>query len=57
LNPLGAKGGAESSNETCPAALANAVEDALSPLGVKVTSLPLTPERVFDLIKNAQRSL
>jgi 2-furoyl-CoA dehydrogenase large subunit len=51
---LGSKGGAESSNETCPAALANAVEDALSPLSVKITELPLTPEKVLTLITEAQ---
>jgi aerobic carbon-monoxide dehydrogenase large subunit len=35
------------------AAIANAVEDALSPMGVKVTSLPLKPETVFNLIKES----
>jgi 2-furoyl-CoA dehydrogenase large subunit len=54
LTVLGSKGGAESSNETCPAALANAVEDALLPFNVKITELPLTPERILTLIREAQ---
>jgi aerobic carbon-monoxide dehydrogenase large subunit len=33
-----------------PAAVANAVEDALAPFGVTVRSLPLTPERVWRWI-------
>jgi carbon-monoxide dehydrogenase large subunit len=35
------------------AALGNAVTDALAPLGVAVRSLPLTPERVLDMIHAA----
>jgi carbon-monoxide dehydrogenase large subunit len=34
------------------AALGNAVTDALAPLGVRVTKLPLTPGRVLDLISS-----
>ena len=37
-----------------PAAVANALEDALQPLGVKITDLPLTPERIWKLIQAAQ---
>ena len=36
-----------------PAAIANAVEDALRPFGVEVTATPLTPERVRALIDAA----
>ena len=32
------------------AAVANAVEDALTPFNVKVTSLPITPEKVMNAI-------
>ena len=35
---------------TAAAAVANAVEDALAPFGVKVTSLPITPEKVFKAV-------
>jgi 2-furoyl-CoA dehydrogenase large subunit len=54
LTVLGSKGGAESSNETCPAALANAVEDALLPLNVKITELPITPDKIHTLIREAK---
>lgn len=56
ITVLGSKGGAESSNEVCPAALANAVEDALIPLNVTIRELPLTPEKVLTLIREAQAS-
>jgi carbon-monoxide dehydrogenase large subunit len=42
------------------AAIANAVTDALSPFGVRVTTLPLTPDRVIDLLAeghNAERRI
>ncbi|PSR34144.1 MAG: carbon monoxide dehydrogenase [Sulfobacillus benefaciens] len=42
--PLGAKGVGESSTETAPAALANAVSDAL---GIDINQLPMTPNRLF----------
>ena len=35
------------------ATLANAVTDALAPLGVAVTELPLSPERIHRLIQAA----
>jgi len=36
------------------AAVANAVEDALMPFGVKVTSLPITPEKVVRAIRETK---
>jgi len=36
------------------AAVGNAVTDALAPFGVRVTSLPLTPDRVLDLISTSK---
>jgi len=50
-NPLGIKGVGEGGAIGPPAAIANAVEDALSPFGVVVTELPLSPERVLALIR------
>jgi carbon-monoxide dehydrogenase large subunit len=38
-----------------PAAIANAVADALSPLGTDITELPVTPERLFRIIENAKQ--
>jgi aerobic carbon-monoxide dehydrogenase large subunit len=51
MNPLGVKGAAESGTIAAPAALASAIDDALSHLGVCVTDLPLTPDRLRALIR------
>jgi len=44
---LGSKGVGEGGAIPGPAAVANAVEDALAPYGVTIRSLPITPERVW----------
>jgi carbon-monoxide dehydrogenase large subunit len=49
-NPLGAKGVGESATVGTPAAIANAVVDALRPLNLSSLELPLTPERLWRLI-------
>jgi carbon-monoxide dehydrogenase large subunit len=49
-NPLGAKGVGEAGTVGTPAAIANAVVDALRPLGVQTVELPITTERVWRLI-------
>jgi 2-furoyl-CoA dehydrogenase large subunit len=46
---LGQKAAGEGAAIPSPAAIASAVEDALSPFGVKITDLPLTPEVVWRL--------
>ena len=38
-----------------PAAIANAVSDALSPLGIEIDTLPATPERLFRLVSEARK--
>jgi CO/xanthine dehydrogenase Mo-binding subunit len=50
VTPLGAKGVGEGGAIPGPAAVANAVEDALAPFGVVVRSLPITPEIVWRWI-------
>ncbi|MFJ1768570.1 xanthine dehydrogenase family protein molybdopterin-binding subunit [Amycolatopsis sp. NPDC088138] len=50
LNPLGAKGAGEGGTVPPPAAIANAVEDALRPLGARITRAPITPARVVDAL-------
>jgi aerobic carbon-monoxide dehydrogenase large subunit len=52
-NPEGFKGVAESATIPVPAAIAAGVEDALRKRGVKaiLTEIPLTPERVFNLVR------
>src|SRR6202012_4371428 len=46
-NPLGVKGGSESGTIGAPAAIGNAVVDALWHLGVRNISLPLSSEKVW----------
>ncbi|MBV9896796.1 MAG: xanthine dehydrogenase family protein [Chloroflexi bacterium] len=53
FNPLGAKGVGEAGTNGCPPAIANAVIDALSPLGVTHLDLPFTPQRVWEAIQSA----
>jgi carbon-monoxide dehydrogenase large subunit len=53
-NPLGIKGGSEAGNVSTPAAVINAVIDALSPLGVEDVPMPATPERVWRAIRDAR---
>jgi carbon-monoxide dehydrogenase large subunit len=54
-NPLGAKGLGEGGAISPPAAIANAVEDALAPWDVKVTETPLIASRVRALVAEARR--
>ena len=56
LTPLGSKGLGESSSMTVPAAIANAVSDALGPLGVRITELPMSPTRLWELIERAKQA-
>lgn len=51
LNPLGVKGVGEGGSSGCGGAIANAVADALAPLGVSITALPLSPDRLLTLIR------
>lgn len=53
-NPLGAKGAGEGGIIPVAAAVANAVADALSSMGVEPDELPLTPPRVWALIDAAR---
>jgi carbon-monoxide dehydrogenase large subunit len=51
LNPLGLKGIGEGGAIAPPAAIANAVVDALRPFDIEVTETPLTPDRIRALIR------
>jgi len=57
LNPLGVKGAGEGGSAAIGGAIANAVSDALSPLGIEITSLPLSPGKLLDLISQARKKL
>ena len=50
-HPIGAKGIGESATVGSPAAIVNAVVDALRPLGVHHVDMPLTPSRVWDAMR------
>ncbi len=52
-NPLGVKPGSEGGTAVSPAAIANAIVDALAPLGVSHIELPASPERVWRAIREA----
>jgi carbon-monoxide dehydrogenase large subunit len=56
FNPLGVKGVGEAGTIASTPAIANAVEDALSPLGVRVERLPLSPSYVWSLINGAEHN-
>jgi aerobic carbon-monoxide dehydrogenase large subunit len=49
----GFRGMGEGGTIGAPAAIANAIADALAPLGIEITTLPATPERLFRLIEAA----
>ena len=49
-HPLGAKGVAESPTVGAPPAIANAIVDALSPLGVTHMDIPITPFKVWKIL-------
>jgi carbon-monoxide dehydrogenase large subunit len=52
--PGGYKGVGEGGAIGAPAAVANAIADALAPLGVTITSLPLSPATIVGLIDAAE---
>jgi CO/xanthine dehydrogenase Mo-binding subunit len=51
LGPFGAKGVGEPPVVPVAAAIANAIRDAV---GVRMTQIPMTPERVFDSLREAK---
>ncbi len=53
-NPLGAKGVGEAGTIGAPAAIMNAVLDALEPFGVKDLNMPLTSETIWRAMNDAQ---
>jgi carbon-monoxide dehydrogenase large subunit len=53
-NPLGVKGLGEGGAISPPAAIANAVEDALAPFGVRVTETPVSAARIAALLQAAR---
>ncbi len=54
-NPLGVKGVGEMGTIAATVTIANAVLDALAPLGIKHIDMPLTPERVWRAMESARK--
>lgn len=55
LTPLGAKGCGEGSSMSFPVAIANAVSDALAPLGISIDRLPVHGSVLHDLMEGLTR--
>jgi carbon-monoxide dehydrogenase large subunit len=53
LNPLGVKGAGEGGTIPAPAAIISAIEDALSPFGVRFAQMPLPPDRIVEALREA----
>jgi carbon-monoxide dehydrogenase large subunit len=56
-NPLGVKGCGEAGAIGAPAAITNALVDALKPLGIRHLDMPATPERLWRLIQQHRSPL
>ena len=50
MNPIGSKGAGEAGTIPVPAVFAQALEDALSDYGLEVLEMPLSPNRLFELL-------
>ena len=55
LNPEGIKGAGEGGTMPVPAVIANAVSDALAPIGVRISELPMSPSRLWELMDGARK--
>jgi len=53
-NPLGAKGLGEAGCIAVPPAIVNAVVDALAPWGSKHVDMPITPEKIWQVLQTRQ---
>jgi CO/xanthine dehydrogenase Mo-binding subunit len=54
LNPLGTKGAGEAGAIPVPALFAQALEDALSDYDLEILEMPLSPNRLFELVQEAR---
>jgi carbon-monoxide dehydrogenase large subunit len=56
-NPIGAKGCGEASAISGPAAVINAICDALRDYGVSHVDMPATPEKVWRAIRSSEMAV
>jgi CO/xanthine dehydrogenase Mo-binding subunit len=54
LNPLGTKGAGEAGTIPVPALFAQAIENAFSDQGLEILEMPLSPNRLFELLYNKE---
>ena len=54
VNPIGVKGVGEAGAIASTAAVANAVNDALKPFGIKHLDMPLTPQTVWKAMQSSK---
>jgi carbon-monoxide dehydrogenase large subunit len=54
LNPLGVKGVGEGGAVAPPAAIANAIADALAPFGAEFNTTPIKPEQIVKATRSAR---
>ena len=55
FSPLGVKGAGENAVLATPAVMLNAINDALTPLGVRCRTIPASPLRLWELIRSAEK--
>jgi CO/xanthine dehydrogenase Mo-binding subunit len=56
LNPLGMKGVGEAGAIPTPACFAQAIENAFTDIDLEVSNMPLSPSRLYELVKAAKNS-
>ena len=54
FTPYGIKGAGEGGRMLTPAILSAAIEDALEPYGVQITSLPISAEQIVEWVAEAK---
>ena len=57
LNPLGMKGAGEGGTIASIAAIIGAVENALTPFGIKINEAPITPARIVALVNERRTEM
>ena len=55
LNPLGTKGAGEAGTIPVPALFAQALENALPDFNLEILEMPLSPNRLFELLQEKER--
>ena len=56
LNPLGVKGVGEAGTIPAAATVISAIEDALTPFGVRIGRFPITPMHIVQMIQSVSRA-